>query len=444
MSKIHRTADRIINFLQTEVWRLSKSELPKTGAFFLRPLRILLLTLDGFVRDNCALRASALTFYSLLSIVPVLAMAFGIAKGFGLDKTLEEQLYLRLAGQEEVLEKIITFSRRMLENTEGGLIAGIGVIVLLWSALKVMNHVEGAINTIWRVRSRSYIRRFTDYLAIMLLAPLLLILSSSFNVYITTQVTALTGKLALLRVASPVIFFFLKLLPFAIVWLLFILIYTVIPNTRVKLSSALIAGILAGTIYQLIQYVYINTQLMVSKQNAIYGSFAALPFFMAWLQLSWMTVLFGAEIAFAHQHASHYAMIVDYQKTSPNLQKRYALYILKRIMQKFENGDAPPSTDELAEELKLPFPLVDRLIANLVECGFVSAVVAHRADGSGYQPARDIHAITVADVLGAWDRLGQENLASETPAEMQSVIQSLESLSREARQSANNRLVKDL
>ena len=219
---------KIIAFFSSVIWQLDRDNLPRSRSIFLKPARIALLSIKGFINDQCTLRASALTFYSLLSVVPVVAMAFGISKGFGLEQRLEKQLFLRFAGQEEVISKIIDFARALLENTKGGLIAGIGVALLFWSAIKVLSHIEGALNAIWKVRARSSIRKFSDYLAIMLISPLLIIVSSSANVFITTQVKAITGKLALLQAASPVIVLMLKLLPFALLWLLFILIYMVL------------------------------------------------------------------------------------------------------------------------------------------------------------------------------------------------------------------------
>ena len=194
---------RIIRFLETEIWRLDKSDLPTVRALLLKPMRVLLLTVQGYVRDDCALRASALTFYSLLAVVPVAAMAFGIAKGFGLEQRLEKMFYQQLAGQEVVVDKIITFARSLLANTQGGLIAGIGVVLLFWSAVKVLNHIEGTLNDIWKVQSRSFVRKFTDYLAILVIGPLLVILSSSINLFIMAQVEAITGRLALLKISQP-------------------------------------------------------------------------------------------------------------------------------------------------------------------------------------------------------------------------------------------------
>lgn len=444
MPKIQTVTARTIRFLQTEIWRLSKSDLSGPKALLLKPMRILLLTIQGFVRDNCALRASALTFYSLLSVVPVVAMAFGIAKGFGLDQRLERLLYLRLAGQEEIVHKIVGFARSLLENTKGGVIAGIGVAVLFWSAIKVMIHIEGTLNEIWKVRSRTFIRKFTDYLAIMLISPLLVIISSSVNVYITTQVTAITGKLALLRMASPFIFFVLKLLPYGIVWLLFILIYMVMPNTQVRFKSALIAGIIGGTVFQLGQGFYINAQVLLAKYNAIYGSFAVLPLFLIWLQLSWMIVLFGAQIAFAHQHVGHHAMVLEHHKTSAEFQKQNALRILHLIVGRFAAGDPPPTADEIATNLQLPYAMATQLLSHLTESQMVAVVSTASVNGQAFQPARDIQLISVAEVLEAWDKLGDEVLPLTTDAPTESIRRTLKALRQEMQQSSANCLVKDL
>jgi membrane protein len=436
--------EKIVHFFTQGVWQLNKEDLPKSKRLFLRPLRVVLYTIRGYIRDDCALQASALTFYSLLSIVPVGAMAFGIAKGFGLEQGLENQLYLRFAGQEEVLSKVIAFSRSLLENTKGGLIAGIGVVLLFWSAIKVLGRIEKTLNHIWKVNARSFIRKFTDYLSIMIISPLLVIVSSSVNVFITTQVMAITDKLALLQAASPVIFELLKILPYGLIWLLFIMIYYIMPNTQVRLSSAIVAGLLSGTIYQITQGVYISAQVLVSKYNAIYGSFAALPLFLIWLQLSWMIVLLGAEIAYAHEHVSDVTMATDYKETSPDFQRRYALHILKLIVKRFQEG-APPLTAELiSKELKAPFLLVEQLIDQLCQSDLISAVENKKNGGSRYLPTRDIHTITIVSVWEALDKRGDKDLPAEKNADFTTVSKAVEDIRNEMSKSAANRLVKDL
>ena len=438
-------AGKVIHFFTKKVWELNREELSKPKGLLLKPLRVVLFTIRGYVHDNCALQASALTFYSLLSIVPVVAMAFGIAKGFGLEQRLESQLYLRFAGQEEVLAKVIDFSRSLLENTKGGLIAGIGVVLLFWSAIKVLSHIEYTLNHIWKVSSRSFVRKFTDYMSIMIISPLLVIVSSSVNVFITTQVTAITGKLSLLQAASPVIFMLLKLLPFGLIWLLFIMIYLIMPNTQVRFSSAIIAGIIAGTIYQLTQGVYISAQVLVSKYNAIYGSFAALPLFLIWLQLSWMIVLLGAEIAYAHEHVGHYSMVTDYKRTSPDFRRRYALHILRLIIQRFRNGDHPLTAAQISKHLKAPLLLVEQLIEQLCQSGLISTVESKKNNGPCvYQPARDIHTITIASVLEALDKRGDKDLPAENDSEFATISQAVEDVRKEMDKSTANRLIIDL
>lgn len=444
MPHIRTVKNKATRFLTTEIWRLSRGDLSRPKALILRAMQILLLTVQGYVRDNCALRASALTFYSLLSIVPVVALAFGIAKGFGLEQRLESQLYQRLAGQEEVVEKIIAFARSLLENTQGGLIAGIGVLLLFWSAIKVLSNIEGTLNDIWKVRSRSFIRKFTDYLTIMIISPLLVIASSSVTVYITTQVTAMTAKMALLKMADPLIFSLLKLLPFGLIWLLFILIYLVMPNTRVRPISALIAGVIAGTVFQITQGLYIHAQVLLAKYNAIYGSFAALPFFLIWLQLSWMIVLFGAQIAYAHQHVGQHLLRIDYQDISLASQKRIALHVLRHITGNFRSGAPPLTAEQISAELQLPHGLVTQLLEHLIQSGMVSAVQDPRQEEPAYQPARDIQGITIADVLDAWDQVGRNDLPDDADGRLLQVCQAVETLDHARMKSAANRLIQEI
>ena len=298
---------KILNFIKTDIWRIRLKDQPRKKTLLIKPLRIILLALRGFDENKCQLRASALTFYTLLSIVPVVAMAFGISKGFGLDKMLEKQLLEKLPGQQEVVTQIITFARTLLDNTKGGMIAGIGVAVLFWTVIKVLGNIEKSFNDIWGIKeARSLGRRFSDYLSVMLLCPVLLIMSSGATVFLATQITLLTEKFAFLGVFAPAIFLIVKLLPFCVIWALFSFIYIFMPNTKVYFKSGLIAGIAAGTIYQVVQWIYINFQVGVSKYNAIYGSFAALPLFLVWLQLSWLIVLLGVEISFARQNVDTY------------------------------------------------------------------------------------------------------------------------------------------
>ena len=310
--KLQAKVSDTVHFLKGDVWRLQLQTMPVFKRIGVGTLRIALLVGRSFKDDQILLRASALTYYTMLSIVPVAALAFGIAKGFGFQKMLEAQLYENFPGQQAVVERVMGFALTLLDSTRGGVIASIGLALLFWAVIKVMNHIEASFNHIWQVhRSRSLIRKFTDYIAIMLLSPLLVLMQSSATVFITTQLTDIASRIRLIGYFSPLIFFSLKLIPYFLVWILFTLIYMVMPNTRVRLGAGLLAGVVAGTGYQLLQWVYITFQVGAARYNAIYGSFAALPLFLVWLQVSWIIVLFGAEIAFAVQHVQQYEFAPD-------------------------------------------------------------------------------------------------------------------------------------
>ncbi|MBW6487000.1 MAG: YihY/virulence factor BrkB family protein, partial [Syntrophobacterales bacterium] len=215
MDRIRKLFSRAIGFAQKDIWQIRLTELSPGKSFLINLLRVLILSLRGFDENKCQLRAAALTFYSLISIIPVAAMAFGIAKGFGFAKILETQLRDKLAGHEEVFNKIVQFSDSLLENTRGGLIAGLGLLVLFWAVIKVLGQIEEAFNDIWGIKEkRSLGRKLGDYLSIMLICPVLIILASSVTVFVTTQVTLILEKIAILGVFSPLIFLLLELLPF--------------------------------------------------------------------------------------------------------------------------------------------------------------------------------------------------------------------------------------
>lgn len=233
MDRISKFFSRAVGFAQRDIWRIRLTELPPGKSFLINLLRVLILSIRGFDEDKCQLRASALTFYSLISIVPVAAMAFGIAKGFGFAKMLEAQLRGKLAGHEEVFNKIVQFSDSLLENTKGGLIAGVGLIVLFWAVIKVLGQAEDAFNDIWGIKKRRPLsRKLGDYLSLMLICPVLVILASSVTVFVTTQVDLLLEKISLLGSLSSLIFSMLELLPFFLLSGLFTLSIYSCPTPR--------------------------------------------------------------------------------------------------------------------------------------------------------------------------------------------------------------------
>ena len=195
INKIWTMLSDIIKFITIDIWRIRLKDLPRKKSFFIKQLRTILLAMRGFDEDKCLLRASSLTFYTLLSVVPVVAMAFGIAKGFGFEAYLEKELYERLPGQETILLQVVDFAHKLLENTKGGMIAGIGVVLLFWAVMKLLGHIESSFNEIWEIRnSRTIVRKISDYISITLISPIFLVVSGSLTIFITTQITQITEQ----------------------------------------------------------------------------------------------------------------------------------------------------------------------------------------------------------------------------------------------------------
>ncbi len=445
MNDILTLKAKVINFIRTDIWRVRAKDLSKARYFLVKQLRILLLAVRGFKRNKCPLSASALTYYSVLSIVPVLAMAFGIAKGFGFQNLLERQLMEKFESQGEVMTRVIGFAHKLLENTKGGIIAGIGVVFLLWTVIKLLSQIERSFNITWEVNTpRTYARKFSDYLSIMLISPILFILSSSATVFITTQITAITQKVALIGMFSSLIFFMLKFVPYALIWILFVFMYLLMPNTKVNFSSGLIAGVIAGTIYQIAQWGYITFQVGMAKYNAIYGSFAALPLFLIWIQLSWIVVLFGAEISFAYQYVDTYEFEPDGRVISPAFKKLLSLQISRLVISRFFKAEPPLSAFKIAKTLEIPIRLVQQLLDELVAARILSDTDAQKNKDVSYQPARDINTITINTVIEALEQNGVDNIPVAQTTELSHLSQALETLNEEIEKSPTNRLLKDI
>lgn len=404
-------SSQVVRFLKTDIWRIRSRKLSGQKSFWIRQLRIILLAIRGFAEDKCQLRASALTFYSLLSVVPVVAMAFGIAKGFGFEKILEKQILEKFQGQEEVAQNIVGFAQSFLQNTKGGLIAGVGIVVLFWTVIKVLGNIESSFNDIWGIKkARSLGRKFSDYLSIMLLCPILVIMASSVTVLITSQVTLVVERLSFLGPLANIIVYSLKILPYAVIWGVFTFIYIFMPNTKVQLKSGLSAGIIAGTIYQVVQLVYITFQVGVSKYGAIYGSFAALPLFLVWLQVSWLIVLFGAEVSFAEQNVETYEFEPDCLRASHSFKRLLALSIAHFCVKHFQQAEPPPTADEISHQMEIPIRLVRQILYELTESGILSEVKLDDSEKIGFQPARAVDDLTVTHVLDKLDCQGIDSI----------------------------------
>ena len=347
--------------------------------------------------------AAALTYSTLLAIVPIMAVVFAIARGFGYNKYIETWFREALSSQPQVAEAIIGFVNSYLVHTKSGIFLGIGLLFMLWTVIMLISNIEKAFNDIWQVSTpRSIFRTITDYMAMFLLAPIIIVVTSGISIMMATFANGIGETL----IVGPTLRFFLRLLPYIIMSGVFIALYVFMPNTKVKIKSAIIPGILAGVAMQGLQLVYIHSQIWVTGYNAIYGSFAALPLFMLWVQISWTICLFGAELAYTNQNLEKFA----FRASTDDLSHRYRLllsaYLMTLICRRFEEGKKPYTALELKLETNIPIRITHDLLENLTRVHLLSEMTNdEKGTEAVYQPAESTARLSVGMMI---DRLEAE------------------------------------
>jgi membrane protein len=391
--------EKIQKFFADELWLLADrlTGWPKRG---IRVLQILFVTGKDYVEDKCSIRAAALTFYSALSLVPILALLFGIAKGFGFEETLKQKILESSDQNRDVFLHMFSFAENTLTNAKGGLVAGIGIILLLYTVVKTFALIENAFNEIWEIKQpRTWLRKFTDYLSISLLAPFLLIFSGSVTVFVATNVQNFATQIGIIDWVAPVVNFGLNFTSYFLMWVLFFALYMIMPNKKVKPSAALIAALVAGTAYQLVEWVYISFQVGVSKYNGIYGSFAALPLFLIWVQTSWTIVLFGAELSYAIQNINEVIRTYKKKTATPYQKLKHSILVMKNLVNHYPDKEPYRTSFAIAEELNLGLDRVVNILYDLEQANLVVSV--ERNGEQVYQPCRDSKELNVFFIMEA-------------------------------------------
>ena len=392
---------RVFKFLVEDMWRITGNEVSGGRRRLINLAKTIYISVRRFQEDNLMSRASALTYSTLLAVVPALALIFAIAKGFGFRNIIESQLFDYIPAQREALSHALTFVDAYLEHAQSGVFVGIGLIFLFWTVISLMGNVEKALNDIWQVKSRSFHRKVTDYTSMFVILPVLMIASSGLSLFVSSGI----NNSAYLSIISPLVQFLLSFAPYFLTCMLFTGIYLLVPNTKVKFLNAFIAGIICGTIFQGFQYVYISGQIWVSKYNAIYGSFAFLPLFLLWMQLSWLICLFGAVLSFSAQNIRNY----DYENDTKNISRFYkdffSILIASIVVKRFERGERPLTQEEISNRYRIPVKLTGQILTLLVETKILAETAVDADDRiMAYQPAVDINRITVGRLLEKIDK----------------------------------------
>jgi len=399
----------IIRFITDDIWRITENEVSGLKHFYIFLAKSIILAFRGFRREDLQTKASALTFSTLLAIVPLLAVVVGVASGFGVRETVRQSIYSYFPGHLNELDQAFGFADNYLSVSKGGLFIGIGLVLLLYTVINLISTIENTFNDIWQVKQdRSWHRKITDYLAFIIILPALITISSGLSLFMSTISNSFMNEYVFL---TPVANTLLKIAPYFITVLFFTVLYMLMPNTKVRFLNALAAGLITGCAFQAFQFVYISGQIWVSKYNAIYGSFAALPLLLLWLQLSWILILFGAEIAYSSQNVEKFS----FERDSKNISRRYkdflTVLIASLIIKRFEEeGVTPYTADELSVNNRIPIRLTTEILYLLTELGIITEVHAGKDERVAYyQPALDINKLTVGFLLKKIDENGSEN-----------------------------------
>ncbi len=352
------------------------------------------LVFHGFFKDQCIIRAAALTFTTILSIVPFLAVAFSISKGFGLQNTqFIRTVILRMTtGNADVADKIIQYIDRTNVQTLGW----IGIATLLFTVFSLIGTIEKAFNTIWSVqRGRTAWRKVADFFPVIFICPIVLLVASSFNVSLQKQ-EIIQGLLSVSAIGYMEALI-LKAAPLALIIFAFGFMYAFIPNTSVKLTSAVIGGAVGGTLWQFAQWVYINWQIGAAKYNAIYGSFAQFPLLLMWIYISWVVVLLGSEASYAWQNVNSFVKQRFFGTASALERQKIAVIMMTFLAKRFYSGEPLPSVEEISDRLMAPIPLVSDLFEVMCTAGLT--VRTDSVQCEVYAPARALEEIRIAEII---------------------------------------------
>lgn len=394
MSGLHRVIVRFRHFLEYELWEMDVVDQRWWRRFLLNQGQILTLVVRGFFADGCMLRASALTFTTLLSLVPLLALMFSVLKGLGVQNALEPLLFEQLAvGGNSAVTKIIEY----INNTNVARLGTYGLIVLIITVLTLLSNIEKSFNSVWGVEeTRPLLRRFTDYFSVVTIGPIFVVVAISMTSTLKSQ--HLVRSLLEFEYVGEALLALFEVLPFMVMWLVFAGLYLFMPNVKVSPRAALIGGVFGGTLWQASQWGYLNFQVGVARYNAIYGTMAALPILMVWIYLSWMIVLLGLEMTYATQNLRLIRQDIRGPRVNFASREFISMNVLLYIARRFYQGKPALGQEELSSQLDVPPRLLRSILDELARLGLVATTLTGE-DDSGYQPAMALEKIRMHDVV---------------------------------------------
>lgn len=405
--------------------------------WFVQQYKLVFYTARGLLEHGTIIRSAALTFYTLMSLVPILAVVFAVVKGFGLADGLVQSLYSLFPQSPELIDYVVVFAEKALARTQGGVVAVVALVMLFWAVIRVFGSIEKAFNNIWEVKvKRSLARQWSDYIAIVMIVPVLWIIAGAVGGYAREWLGFGDGWGYRLLSRS---------VSLLVIWVMFVFSYMVIPNARVRFTSALTAGIVAGTAFALFQWGYFYVQRWMTSYNAIYGSFAALPLFLIWMQTSWEILLFGGELSFAYQNIARFGEERESLRISYDQRRKVLLAVMLAIVERFRDKGGAMPVEDIRQQLDLPTRIVNDVLYQLVQAGQLIAVpLGDNERDMAFVPAHDIGSLTVCGVLESVERAGEIVFVMDATPQLTRVDQELERLKSAVRQTQGRVRLVDL
>lgn len=423
-----------INYCLSGVWREPHNTMR------IRIIKTISLSVRSFMDRGLQMKSASLTYSTVLAIVPALALLLAIGRGFGFQDILAGNIFAYFPSQHKAIETALRFVNSYLEQASSGVFVGVGVLMLLWTLVSLLSNIEENFNMIWDIKKdRTMYQKITDYISICILIPILMVCSSGLSIFTSTIIQS-NVHFAFL---TPIINLALEASPVVLAWLAFTLSFFLIPNTKVQFKYAAIAGALCAVAFQILQLLFVNGQIYVSKYNAIYGSFAFLPLLLIWLQLSWLILLFGCVLTYSMQNVFAFNFLGNVKNISQNYRRKLALVCIAAMVRRFVEGGKPLTLNEFSNDYDIPIRIVSDMMYTMHKVGIVYVILLAEGE-TGYAPAVDVSKFTVGELFSKIDTVGDSDFVPRFNKIYPDISNKVEEINHDIWQPYDKTLIKDI
>ena len=407
-----------------------------------RIIKTINLTVQAFLNRDLQIKSMAITYQTVFAMVPALALLLAISKGFGFQEIVEKELYTYFPSQSKALGTALGFVDSYMAEASSGILVGVGLIVLLWTLISLLSNIEDAFNNIWDIKAgRTTIQKIKDYIAIFLLIPILMILSSGISIFMSSTVMAAVP----FAFMTPMVNALMELTPLVLTWAAFTLCFWLIPHTQVEFKFAAISGAFCAVAFEVLQLLFLHGQIYVSKYNAIYGSFAFLPLMLIWLQLSWLLLLSGCGLTYSLQNVFSYNFFGNLNTVAESYFRKVLLVVTAVIYRRFHLGLPAPTRNSLSMIYGLPIRMVSNIADRLKRAGLIQMnEVSDGKDDPGLIPTTDTDRILVKDVVTRVESAGMKDFIPEFNTTYRQALSEINDISEKMYAAAGDMRIRDL